>query len=100
VGGLFIGAVLGRWLGGLVAVGRHGPAAGEAPVPRIRKGVIAALGFLGAIAGVAVGMVLTAVFVRDVRSGWLVPVLFFLPPVLGLILGAFAGLSIARRRSA
>jgi hypothetical protein len=30
---------------------------------------------------------------------WVMPILFFSPPALGLVLGGFAGLGFARRRA-
>jgi hypothetical protein len=95
-----IGTVAGRWLGGLVADLRYKPTPGGAPPPRIHKGWVAAGGFLGCVIGVAVGMGLAMVVERQVQARWLMPILFFSPPILFLVLGGFAGLSFARRQSA
>jgi hypothetical protein len=100
LGGLLIGAVVGSWLGGRVADLRYRPSPEGAPAPRISKGWVVAGAVLGWIAGGAIGMGLTAVFARGVRAVWLMPILFFSPPVLCLVLGGFAGLSFARRRAA
>ena len=37
---------------------------------------------------------------RQVQARWLIPIVFFSPPVLFLVLGGFAGLNFARRRAA
>ncbi len=55
---------------------------------------------LGWIVGAAIGMALTLVVMPHVRAMWLMPILFFSPPVLSLVLGGFAGLAFARRRVA
>ena len=100
LGGLLIGTLAGRWLGGLVADLRYSPTPGGAPPPKIHKGWVAAGAFLGCVIGVAVGMGLTMVVERQVQARWLMPILFFSPPVLFLVLGGFAGLTFARRRAA
>jgi hypothetical protein len=100
LGGLLVGALAGRWLGGLVADLRYRPTPGGAPGPKIHKGWVAAGAVMGWIIGGAIGMGLTAVFARGVRGDWLMPILFFSPPVLCLVLGGFAGLIFARRRAA
>jgi hypothetical protein len=100
VAGPLIGAVVGSWLGGRVADLRYRPPPGGAPAPKINKGWVAVGTFLGCIVGGAIGMGLTAVFARGMRAAWLMPLLFFLPPALCLILGGFAGLNFAQRRAA
>jgi hypothetical protein len=100
LGGPLIGAVVGSWLGGRVADLRYRPSSGWAPAPKISKGWVVAGAVLGWIVGGAIGMGLTAVFARGVRAGWRMPILFFSPPVLCLVLGGFAGLILARRRAA
>ena len=37
---------------------------------------------------------------RQQQARWLMPILFYAPPVLFLILGGFAALTFARRRAA
>jgi hypothetical protein len=100
LGGLLVGALAGRWLGGLVADLRYRPTPGGARGRKIHKGWVAAGAVMGWIIGGAIGMGLTAVFARRVRADWLMPIVFFSPPVLCLILGSFAGLIFARRRAA
>ncbi len=97
LGGLLIGALAGRWLGGLAADLRYSPTPGGAPPLKIQKGWIAAGALLGCVIGVAVGMGLTMLIERQVQARWLVPILFFSPPVLFLVLGGFAGLTVARQ---
>jgi hypothetical protein len=100
LGGLLTCAVVGSWLGGRVAVLRYRPSLRGDPAPRISKGWVAAGAFLGCVVGTAIGMGLTAVVARGVRGFWLVPILFYSPPFLCLVLGGFAGLIFARRRAA
>ena len=100
LGGLLIGTLAGRWLGGFVADLRYSPTHGGAPAPKIHKGWVAAGAFLGWVIGAAVGMGLTMVVDRQVQARWLMPILFFSPPILLLVLGGFAGLNFARRRAA
>jgi hypothetical protein len=100
LGGLFVGALAGKWLGGLVADLRYSPTPGGAPPPKIHRGWVGAGAFLGCVIGAAVGMGLTMVVERQVQARWLIPILFFSPPVLFLVLGGFAGLTFARRRVA
>jgi hypothetical protein len=99
IGGLLIGAVAGSWVGGRVADLRYRPSPGGVPAPRICKGWVAAGGVLGWILGAVIGMGLTALFAPGPRVPWLMPILFFTPPVLCLVLGGFAGLNFARRRA-
>ena len=66
----------------------------------MHKGWVAAGAVTGWIIGGAIGMGLMAIFARKVRADWLMPILFFSPPVLCLVLGGFAGLIFARWRAA
>lgn len=100
LGGLLIGTLAGRWLGGLVADLRYSQTPGTAPSPQLHKGCVAAGALLGCIIGAAVGMGLTMVVERQVQAMWLMPIIFFSPPVLFLVLGGFAGQTVARRRAA
>jgi hypothetical protein len=100
LGGLLVGALAGRWLGGLVADLRYRPTPGGAPRLKMHKGWVAAGAVTGWIIGGAIGMGLTAVFARRVGAARLMPILFFSPPVVCLVLGGFAGLIFARRRAA
>jgi hypothetical protein len=92
LGGLLIGTLAGRWLGGLVADLRYSPTHGGAPPPKVHKCWVGAGALLGWVIGLAVGMGLTMVNERQLQARWLMPFLFFAPPVLFLILGGFAGL--------
>jgi hypothetical protein len=96
---LLVGGLLGSWLGGLVADLRYRAAPGCAPAPKISKGWVAAGAMAGWVVGAGFGMGLTTVVMGHVGARWVMPVLFFSPPVLGLILGGLAGLSFARRRA-
>ncbi len=64
-----------------------------APAPRISKDWVIAGGVLGWgwVVGAAMGLGLTVVVMQQVRAPWLMPVLFFHPPVLCLVLGGFTG---------
>jgi hypothetical protein len=99
---LIVYAIVGWWLGGRVADLRFRPTPGGAPAPKISKGWVYAGAVLGSIVGGAIGMGLTAVVARGVQAGaaWLMPILYFSPPVLCLVLGGFAALIFARRRAA
>ncbi len=100
LGGLLIGTLAGRWLGGLMADLRYTPTPGGVPRPKVHKGWVAAGAFLGSVIGMAIGMGLTIVVERQVQARWSIPIVFFSPPVLFLVLGGFAGLNFARRRAA
>jgi hypothetical protein len=100
LGGPLIGAVVGSWLGGRVADLRYRPTPGGAPAPRISKGWVFAGAMSGWAVGIAIAIGLTMVVSRHVRFSWVMPILFFSPPVLCLVLGGFAGLGYARRRAA
>ncbi len=97
---LVVGAIAGSRLGGRIADRFYRPTADGSPPPRISKGWVVAGAFLGWIGGAAIGMALTMVITRHVRAPWFMPIVFFSPPVLGLVLGGFAGCSVARRRAA
>jgi hypothetical protein len=100
LGGLVIGTVVGSWLGGLVADLRYSPSSGGAPRPKIHTAWVGAGALLGCAIGAAVGMGLTMAVARQVQAAWLMPILFFSPPLLCAVLGGFAGLAVARRRTA
>ena len=76
------------------------PTSGGAPALRISKGWVVAGAMSGCVVGTAIGMGFTTIVMRAVRALWLMPILFFSPAVLGLVLGGFAGLAFARRRAA
>lgn len=99
LGGLIVGVLTGRWLGGLVADLRYSSTADEPPPSRIHKGWVAAGALLGWIAGGAFGMGLSAIVNQRAQASWLMPIHFFAPPVLFLILGGCAGQKLARRRT-
>jgi hypothetical protein len=100
ISSLVVCGILGSWLGGRVADLRYRPNPDGAPAPKVGKGWVVAIAVLGWIVGGAIGMGLTVLVTKTLRTMWLVPILFFTPPVLGLVLGGFAGLGIARRRAA
>jgi hypothetical protein len=99
---LVVGALLGARLGGCIADLRYRPAPKEAPAPRISfsNGWVLAGALLGSVVGMAIGMGLTMVVMRPGRPTWAIPILFFSPPFVCLVLGGFAGLRFARRRAA
>jgi hypothetical protein len=99
-GSLLVGAILGAWLGGRVADLRYRPTPDGAPLPRIKKGWVIAGAVAGWVGGGAIGIGLTMLVLPAVRAMWLMPILFFTPPILCLVLGGFAGLAFARRRAA
>jgi hypothetical protein len=100
LGGLLVGALTGRWLGGFVADLRYRPTRRGAPPPKIHKGWVFAGAGLGWIVGLAIGMGLAIVVIPHVQPMWLRPIFCFSPPVLCLILGGLAGLRVARQRAA
>ena len=87
-------------LGGLVADLRYSPTHGGTPPLKIHNGWVGAGALLGCVIGLALGMGLTMVVERQLQARWLMPILFFAPPVLFLVPGGFAGQSFARRRAA
>ncbi len=100
LGGLLIGTLAGRWLGGFVADLRFSPTPGSAPAPKIHNGWVAAGAFLGWLIGAAVGRGFTMFLEPRLHAWWLMPILFFSPSVLLLVVGGFVGLNFARRRAA
>jgi hypothetical protein len=99
LGGLAIGAVAGAWLGGWLADRSYRPTRDGAPAPKVGKGWV----FAGAVAGWAlggvIGMGLSMAVGRLVQAPWLMPIVFFSPALLCLILGGVAGYRVARRRA-
>ena len=95
ISSLIVGGIVGSWLGARVADLRYRPTPDGAPALKVGKGWVVAIAVLGWIVGGAIGMGLTALFSRTLRTMWLVPILFFTPPVVCLVLGGFAGLGIA-----
>jgi hypothetical protein len=79
---------------------RDSPTPGSAPPDKIHRAWVGAGALLGCVIGLAIGMGLTMVVERQAHAEWLIPILFFSPPVLFLVLGGFAGLSYARQRAA
>jgi hypothetical protein len=97
IAGLLIGALAGSWLGGRLAILRNDPSPGKDAPSRMKKRWVASGVLLGWFLGTMIGMVLTIVFPLKPATLWLMPILFFSPPVLCIVLGGFAGLSLARR---
>jgi hypothetical protein len=56
--------------------------------------------FLGSVIGMVIGMGLMMVVGPPVTARWLMPILFFSPPLLFVVLGGFAGFGYARKRAA
>ena len=99
LGSPVVGAIVGSWLGGRLADLRYRPTPRGAPAPRISKGWVVAGALLGWVVGGAIGMGLVSVVAPGMRNSWMMPILFFSPPVLCLILGGFAGPRVARSRA-
>ncbi len=96
IGGLLIGALAGSWLGGLMAGVFYCPTPDGTLPPKINKGWVVAGALLGWVVGAAVGMGLATVTARLVQAMWVMPVVFFSPAVLCLLLGGFAGWGFAQ----
>ncbi len=103
LGGLLIGTVVGTWLGGRLADRDYRPTPDGAPAPTIgindAFGWVVAGAFAGFCLGGLIGMGLATVLTRVISFHWVLPIVFFSPPVLCLLLGGFAGYRVARRRA-
>jgi hypothetical protein len=98
-----IGTVVGTWLGGRLADRSYRPTPDGAPAPTIgindAFGWVVAGAFAGFFLGGVIGMGLATVLTRVISFHWVMPIVFFSPPVLCLLLGGFAGYRVARRRA-
>jgi len=99
LGGLVVGAVAGTRLGGWLADRGYRPTPDGAPAPRINRGWVFAGAMAGWVLGGAIGMGLTALFTRQIEARWVMPITFFTPGLLCLVLGGFAGYRVARGRA-
>ncbi len=98
IGGVVVGAVVGSWVGRWLADRSFRPAADGAPAPGIARGWVIAGAFAGWILGLAVAMGLVTIIPKQVQSARFMPVVFFSPPAVCLILGGFAGNRFGRGR--
>jgi hypothetical protein len=103
LGGLVIGTVVGTWLGGRLADRSYRPTPDGAPAPTIgigdAFGWVVAGAFAGFFLGVAIAMGLAMTLMPRTEPRWWMPIVFFSPPVLCLLLGGFAGSRVARHRA-
>ncbi len=103
IGGLAVGALAGRVLGGRLAARFYRPTPDGALAPKIKIdqawGWIIAGSFAGLTLGGAIMMGLVTVL-RQFPLHWVMPIVCLSPPVLCLVLGGFAGYRVARRRAA
>jgi hypothetical protein len=97
IGGVVVGAVVGAWLGRWLADRTFRPAPDGAPAPGIAWGWVIPGVFAGWIFGLAVGMGLVTIISKQVHNGWFMPIVFFSPGALFLVLGGFAGNRVGRR---
>jgi hypothetical protein len=108
LGGLVLGAVLGGVLGARLANWRFSagrPYQPPARLPGWGPVVIAAGAFAGFFVGGVMGMAIVVsvpAFAPALfeNAAWAIPILFFSPPVTGLVMGAYAGYRAALRWAA
>jgi hypothetical protein len=98
IGSVVVGALVGTWLGRWLADRTFRPAPDGAPAPGIARGWVIAGAFGGWILGIVVGMGLVTLIPKQFHSARFMPIVFFSPPVLLLILGGFAGNRFGRGR--
>ncbi len=98
IGGVVVGALVGTWLGRWLADRTFRPPPDGAPPPGIARGWAIAGAFGGWILGMVVGMGLVTLIPKQFHSARFMPIVFFSPPVLLLILGGFAGNRFGRGR--
>ena len=97
IGGLVVGACAGTWVGRWLADRTFRPAPDGAPAPKIGRGWVLAGAFVGWGIGVVVGITLVTFIGKLVPNGWFLPIVFFSPPLLFVVLGGVAGHRIGRR---
>ena len=97
--GAVVGAIAGSQLGGWLASRSYRPTRDGAPTPSVGKGWIFAGAFAGWPLGIAIGMGLAVVLTRRIQAQWMMPIVFFSPGLLGLLLGGFAGYRVGRWRA-
>ncbi len=97
IGGLVVGAVVGTWVGRWLADRSYRPAPDGLPAPKIAWGWVIAGAFGGWAVGVAVGLTLVTIIGKLVPNGWFLPIVFFSPPLLIVVLGGVAGHRFGRR---
>jgi hypothetical protein len=104
IGGVVVGALVGRTLGGRLADRSYRPSSDGAPAPQVSIrsawGWIIAGSFLGWIVGGIIAMGLaTTVLPKKGQPGWWVPIAFFSPPAICFISGGVAGYRVAQGRA-
>ena len=99
-GGLVVGGVIGALLGGWLNTRGFDPMAKWRPRPR--QAASSCLTVAGAVVGWIFGGVMgliSVVLLGELLPTWAMPVVFFSPPVLGLILGGVIAVQISSRRA-
>jgi hypothetical protein len=91
--GVFVGTSVGRWL----ADRTYRPAPDGAPALKIARGWVIAGAFIGWAVGLVIGLGMVTVIGKLVPNGWFLPIVFFSPPILFVVLGGIAGHRVGRR---
>ena len=99
VGGLVVGIVAGIRLGGWLADRGYRPTPGGSPGRPMNRGWVFAGAMVGWMLGFPIGMGLTMVLTRQIQARWMMPITFFTPALVCLLLGGFAGYRVARVRA-
>ncbi len=92
--------LVGSWLGRRVADLRYRPDHAGLSRRKVSKVWVAAGAFLGWMLGFVAGMGLMMLITPQRLPPWVAPVAFFSPPVIGLVLGGFAGGAYGLKRAA
>ena len=97
IGGLVMGAfVAGTSVGQWLADRTYRPAPDGALAPKIARGWIIAGAFIGWGVGVVVGITLVTAIGKLFPNGRFLPIVFFSPPILFVVLGGVAGHRVGR----
>jgi hypothetical protein len=99
VGGLGLGGFVGSRLGKWLADRDYRPSPERIPARPVSRGWVIGGAFAGWALGIPIGMTLTFLIDRVIHIPWLMPITFFGPPLLCLVLGGFSGYRVARRRA-
>ena len=90
---------MGARLGGRAADRSFRRNPGAARKVRIGWGWVIAAAFAGWFLGMPVGLGLATLLTPHVKALWIMPIVFFSPPLVGMFLGGLAGQRVARLRA-
>jgi hypothetical protein len=97
IGGLVVGALVGSSVGRWLADRTYRPAPDGEPAPKIARGWVLAGAFIGWGVGLVIGLALVTVIGKLVPNAWFLPIVFFSPPLLFVVLGGAKGHRVGRR---